>query len=111
MFYTDKKRVLKFQLEKAAKEYADYKGHKEYTKEDLLEVLFGDEFSNEFYVYWWENPYEKEKTVWNRLNWIWFLPVFYIVFAPYQWITKGQIGFDQRTKFGNMVLKMLGEDK
>lgn len=85
-------------------------GGKEATKESLLDVLFPAEWQDgEFTVYWWDNPWEKEKTFWQRFNILWFTPVFFIFIAPIQWLQKGRVGFDERTKIGRLVLKMTGE--
>lgn len=106
MWYVQKKRAMKSAVITAAKEMS---GKDEPSKEDILEVLFSEEYSNDFYVYWWDNPWETDKTIWQRLNYLWFVPIFFVFIAPVQWITKGKVGFDQRTKIGEIILKMLGE--
>ena len=102
MWYKDKKRAMKSDVLTLA-------GGDEATKESILEVLFSEDCSNEFYVYWWENPWEQPKTWWQRLNFLWFLPIFFLLIAPVQWLVKGKIGFDQRTKMGEIILKLIGE--
>ena len=104
MFYKEKKRVM-------MREVIERAGGENATKESILEVLFPDRDrdNGDFYVYWWDNPWEEEETIWNRLNYIWFFPIFILLIAPIQWLTKGQIGFDRRTKIGEVILKMLGE--
>lgn len=106
MWYKDKKRAMRSAVVKAAKEYS---GKDDPSKEDILEVLFSEDCTNDFYVYWWENPWQKKRTAVQRLNFLWFLPIFYIIIAPLQWVFKGEIGFTERTKIGEVVLKMLGE--
>lgn len=106
MWYKDKKRAMKSVVISAAKEYS---GKDDPSKEDILEVLFSEENTNDFYVYWWENPYDTPKTFVQRLNYLWFLPLFCVVIAPLQWLFKGRVGFDERTKIGEVVLKLIGE--
>ena len=102
MWYKDKKRAMKSEVIKQA-------GGKDATKESILEVLFSENCSNEFYVYWWENPWRKPKAWWQRLNLLWMTPVFVLFVAPIQWLIKGEAGFDQRTKVGEVILKLIGE--
>lgn len=104
MWYKDKKRAMQSAVIKAA-------GGKDATKESILKVLFGDDFNDrtEFYVYWWDNPYEKETAWWQRVNKLWFIPLFLIFIAPVQYLVKGHVGFDSRTKIGEIILKLIGE--
>lgn len=104
MFYKDKKRAM-------MKEVIRQAGGENATKEDILEVLFPDSGREygDFYVYWWDNPWDEDKTIWNRLNWLWFAPIFILLIAPVQWLFKGAVGFDHRSKIGEFILKMLGE--
>ncbi len=102
MWYKQKKRVMKSAVIEQA-------GGDKATKESILEVLFSEECTNDFYVYWWENPWEHPKAWWQRLNYLWFIPVFFVLIAPVQWLVKGKVGFDQRTKLGEIILNMLGE--
>lgn len=102
MFYKEKKRVFKSQLIEQA-------GGDKATKDSILEVLFDD--TGDFYVYWWDNPWIVEKKWYHRLNYLWMLPLFWIFIAPFQWLVKGEVGFSEKTKVGEMILKLVGENK
>ncbi len=102
MFYKEKKRAMKSAVLKQA-------GGDAATKESILEVLFPEQCSQDFYVYWWENPWEQPKTMLQRINFLWFAPIFILLIAPVQWIIKGKAGFDERTKIGEVILKLIGE--
>ena len=84
-------------------------GGKDATKESLLEILFPEGRDGDFTVYWWDNPWKVNRTFWQRFNILWFTPVFFVFIAPIQWLRKGRVGFDERTKVGRLVLKMIGE--
>jgi hypothetical protein len=105
-WYKEKKRAMYSEIIKQA-------GGEGCTKEDIINVLFPDHgdgrSSGQFYIYWWDNPWETETKWWQRINRIWFTPLFVLVFMPIQYIFKGKVGFDERTKFGEIVLNLLGE--
>lgn len=78
--------------------------------EELVNVFFPSHFlsKNEFNVF--DNYYEKNQTsVIQRLNRIWFSILFLIVLAPVNYLLTGYVGFDERTKVGRFVTKMIGE--
>lgn len=106
LWYKQKKRAMKEAVIQAAREYS---GKENPSKEDILEILFSEDQSNEFYVYWWENPWEEETKWWQRLNKLWFIPVFICVIMPYQWLVRGKVGFNEKTRLGEFILKMIGE--
>lgn len=78
--------------------------------EELVNVIFPSHFlsKNEFNVF--DNYYEKNQTsVIQRLNRIWFSILFLIVLAPVNYLLTGYVGFDERTKVGRFVAKIIGE--
>lgn len=101
MLYQQKKRAMKHQVITQA-------GGNKATKESILDVLFPYEESGDFYVYWWDNPWEQDRKWWQRLNMIWVVPVYYITIAPFQWILKGRVGVDEKSKFGELIIKLTG---
>lgn len=102
MFYKQKKRLLKSQL-------LEYAGGDKATKESIIEILFGDD--SDFYVYWWDNPWLTKKKWYHRLNYLWLLPIFWIIIAPIQWLFTGEVGFTEKSKLGEIILKLAGENK
>jgi hypothetical protein len=112
IWYKDKKRAM---LQDVLNQAKFDSGKDQLSASDILDVLFPDHgegrSSGEFYVYWWENPWSKPKAAIQRVNMIWFLPLFILLIAPTQWLLNGKVGFDQRTKMGEVVLKLIGEDK
>jgi hypothetical protein len=82
------------------------------TVDSVLEVLFPYESCGDFDVYHWDSPYNTsaKRVWWQRLNYIWILPIFYVFVLPFQWVVKGRVGFDNRTRIGRIVLKLIGVD-
>ena len=81
------------------------------TADSVLEVLFPYDDCGSFKIEHWDDIYNKDvtKTLWQRLNCIWVYPVFVLFVLPIQWAWKGSAGFDERTKIGRIVLKLIGE--
>jgi len=108
LWYKEKKRAM-------YREVIEQAGGENCTKEDILNVLFPDDgegryfSSGEFYVYWWNNPWEQDSKWWQRLNRVWFFPVFILLIAPIQYLVQGKVGFSQQTKLGEIILNMVGE--
>ena len=78
--------------------------------EELVNMIFPSHLlaKNEFNIF--DNYYEKNKSsIMQRLNRIWFGILFLIFLAPVNYLVTGYVGFDERTKIGRFVTKMIGE--
>ena len=78
--------------------------------EELVNMIFPSHLlaKNEFNIF--DNYYEKNKSsIMQRLNRIWFGILFLIVLGPINYLLTGYFGFDERTKIGRFVTKMIGE--
>lgn len=104
MIYKKKNMAYRHQVRKLA-------GGKNATADSVLEVLFPYEDYGEFKIQHWDDLYNSDakKTWWQRLNLLWVYPIFFTLVLPVQWVVKGRIGFDERTKLGRVVLKLVGE--
>lgn len=50
----------------------------------------------------------KKKTVLQKINTLWFFFIFWIIFAPIQYVKNGVHGFDQTKMSGKFVGKLIG---
>lgn len=78
--------------------------------EEFVNFIFPSHIlaKNEFNIF--DNYYEKKQSsVIQRLNRIWFSIFFLIFFGPINYLLTGYCGFDERTKIGKFVTKMIGE--
>lgn len=73
-----------------------------YTSEDKTKSAFN--IVEERYLH-------KPTTVLQRLNRIWFTVVFFLIIAPLRFIFIGESKFDERTTFGNLIAKLIGEER
>lgn len=48
------------------------------------------------------------KTVLNRLNCLWVVPILLFV-MPIKWLVTGEAGFSSKSKFGKLLKKLVGE--
>jgi hypothetical protein len=74
------------------------------TPEGLVEFLFDED--SEYRVYYYNDPYTK-RTIANRLNTLWMLPI-WAVCAPFLWLFTGEIGINQHSKLGKWITKVTG---
>lgn len=100
-------------IEERKAEIIGLAGGDEATVESVLNVLLGTRYNdyedNQYFVYSYDEE-ETETKWWQRLNRIWFVVVFILFIMPVQWVTKGQIGIKENSKFGRFLLKLIGED-
>jgi hypothetical protein len=81
---------------------------KSMTGEDVIEKLFGgynNGYTSDMRIvndYW-----EADTKWWHRLNRFWAYPLT-VLCSPYQYITKGQTGWSDKTKFGHWMLRACG---
>lgn len=81
---------------------------KEATAKDVLDHIFGDVYGSDksidYVISEWSDC---DKTKMQRFNTI-IAIIFILITSPYQYITDGHLGFDNKTKFGRWVLKNTG---
>lgn len=80
------------------------------TIEELVDFLFllDSDGKKEYDIYDINNDNETT-TTWQKLNLIWFFFVYWIVFAPYQYVKNGRVGFSQKEKLGQFIAKIIGQ--
>lgn len=49
----------------------------------------------------------RDAKFWQRLNRLWFVPI-YLLTIPFQWLFRGQIGFESTSKLGMLCQKLTG---
>lgn len=81
------------------------------TKEDVLDLLFGNynnDYTSNYYVKEanWENAI-KESFI-NRLNCLWVYPLF-VMIAPFRYLMFGNYRVDENSKFGKAIEYFIGE--
>lgn len=57
----------------------------------------------------WPEPFSKKKFWWQRLNYIWVLPVHCLIIGPILWLCTGNFGVEPSSKFGKILCKLVGE--
>lgn len=80
------------------------------TINDLAEFLFlVNENGERLYTIYDIHHDNKQTTKWQKFNLIWFFFIYWIVFAPYQYVKNGRVGFSQKNKAGKFVAKIIGQ--
>ncbi|WP_407214440.1 hypothetical protein [Enterobacter hormaechei] len=49
----------------------------------------------------------RDATFWQRLNRLWFVPL-YLLTIPIQWLIRGRMGFESTSKVGAFVSRITG---
>ena len=84
---------------------------KDASAKQVLDHIFGDYYDNDkgidYVISKWSSC---KKTKMQRFN-IVLAVIFIILRSPYQYITDGYLGFDNKTKFGRWVLRNTGDLK
>ncbi|GEM_PF-2054186 len=74
----------------------------------VLDHLFGKypdyQSGTDFVIRVWRGD---ERTPLQRLNMFWAMP-FTLLCAPYQYVAKGQVGWDTKSRLGCWLLKVTG---
>ena len=100
-----------WKVKKDIKTYEDkYLDGKPMSKDEVIEYLFGthtDYPETNLDLYLFEPP---EKKAWHRLNMLWAVPVT-LLCGIYRYIRYGDIGWNNKTKFGKFIIKATGHDK
>lgn len=52
--------------------------------------------------------YDQDVTWYQRLNRIWFCPLYLVVVAPIKWVITGSTGIEERSIFRNLMNKVVG---
>lgn len=90
IFEQDKRKLYRHELSKFE------------TKEELLDELFGN-CSNDYYSDYDVYIYTcDKKTIWNRLNLLWFVPL-WLLTIPFQWLIRGRVGVNTNSKLGRLI--------
>ena len=88
----------------------------EISKEEILS-LFPEsatwdrwgEFDSNLRLTVYPDPWSKEKTWWQRLNYVWILPLHCLIVGPLLWICTGRFGIEPSSKVGKILFKLVGE--
>lgn len=84
--------------------------HKITTVNELADFLFDKNKNGEMdYKLYNINTNNKPLTAFQKINTIWFFFLYWIVFAPYQYVKNGRIGFSQDKDSGKLVEKIIGQ--
>lgn len=79
----------------------------DYTKNQLLDFLFDDDYHGDYVVIPRFYQYEK-RTVAQRINYIWIVPMWLSV-CWIKWIFTGETGIHQESKAGKILSKLIGK--
>lgn len=114
MIFKQKKQArCNYEVEKRKDEIIALAGGDAATIESVLAVLFGTRYhdyeDNQYFVYGYDDEEEKRKW-WQRLNALWVVPAVLIFVFPVQWVLKGRTGVKENTKFGRMVISLIGKE-
>lgn len=50
---------------------------------------------------------KRDATFWQRLNRLWFVPL-YLLTIPFQWLIRGRMGFESTSKLGAFISRLTG---
>jgi len=50
---------------------------------------------------------QRDATFWQRLNRLWFVPL-YLLTIPFQWLIRGRMGFETTSKVGEFISRITG---
>lgn len=76
---------------------------KDYTREDVLDYLLGDDegwSGSDYVVYQYKE--KSGKSFMNRVNHCWVWPLFLIT-IPFQWLFTGSFGVNRNSKLGRII--------
>ena len=79
------------------------------TAEDVIKYIFGhyDSYSGDYYI----ARYEKSnRNFIQRMNMIWFVPIFIILIIPIQYLFCGKVGFTRTSRLGKFIDFIVGLD-
>lgn len=106
MILRNKKKVYKYDfVEKLEREFG-----KDYTAKQAVDFMFGDydgTYQSEYQLYKWS---ECDKTVSNRINMLWAVPLT-LLCSPYHYVIRGGMGWDDKTVVGRFICRVTGHLK
>lgn len=98
--YVDSFRIAKYLEENYDRDIKDMSG------EEVIKFIFGDIYEyGDFKII--DVHYFNEEKWHHRLNRLWAYPLTWLC-APYQYVVNGEVGWDDKTKFGRWMLKIAG---
>lgn len=114
MIFKQKKQAhYGYEIEQRKEEIIRLAGGDEASVDSVMGVLFGtriyDYEDNQYFVYGYDEENIKQKW-WQRLNALWIIPLVLILVFPVQWLMKGRVGIKENTKFGRMLINLVGRD-
>lgn len=78
----------------------------EMSANEVIDFLFGDYTDRgEFRIV--DDCYCPDEKWWHRLNTLWAYPLT-LACSPYRYVVYGHTGWDDKTRFGNWILRMTG---
>ena len=83
---------------------------KDATKNDVLDFIFGsynDNFNSDYYVINRFGGKTKTNLI-QRINTLWFMPLWVIIVMPIQYLSTGKTGISKDSKFGLAVQWLIG---
>ena len=72
------------------------------TGQDVLDYLIGDNEGHwsDYVVYKYNHS---KRTIFQRVNSLWVIPVFIVAVFPFQWLLYGKTGFERTGKMGKIL--------
>ena len=105
--------LYRYELEKRLKEQG-FENWKEITRflcEGDAKAYYDSEIMPDEYAYQVVNNTEwkasRDATFWQRLNRLWFVPL-WVITMPFQWLIRGRVGFDTTSKFAKVCSRITG---
>lgn len=95
--------VSRFEVEQLAK---DQYGSD--SQENINKVLFGDVYDSAYYVVYERFPKREKRSLFNRLNIVWFVP-FFVLSIPVNYLLFGNWQVREESKAGRAIKFLIGE--
>lgn len=103
----------RYELEKRLKEegFENWKDISRFLCDGDVKAYADDSLDCRQYAYqvvdnteWMES---RDATFWQRLNRLWFVPL-YLLTIPFQWLIRGRMGFETTSKTGAFFSRLTG---
>ena len=113
IFRQKKKATCAYEVEQRKAEILNLAGGENATVDSVMSVLFGTRLNNyednHYFVYGYDDREEGRKW-WQRLNALWVIPSVMVFLFPIQWVLTGRVGVKENTKFGRVIINLIGKD-